>query len=293
MPELPILVLGLYWDAPTCMLPHAMPQLVCCFMLTKQVFMRFCTARCGVATSFWSWLNICTWAHQLRAYVFSAAAEEEDEENAAGTAAALALERSAVNKLLAEYDQLDFEDNIGGLKTRFRYRSVPKEDYGLSTNEILRLKDKELNQLVGLKRMAPYREERGKFRPNYGMMKELQVGQQQKQAKWQQRQQDKHQRKAQASQEQPLLRHDTAGAPSTKEPRPDVKAQRMKSFQKLSMNRGKPTMSNQAGTQKKSSKQRNAPSVPVEAAAAGISKAARKNMKRAAKRAAKRPQSAQ
>lgn len=241
---------------------------------------------------------IYSWVHLVTAYAFSAAgqaAEEEvdveDEEDAAGAAAALALERSAVNKLLAEYDKLDYEDNIGGLKTRFRYRSVPKEDYGLSTDEILRLKDKELNQLVGLKRMAPYREERGKFRPNYGMMKELQIGQQQKQAKWQQRQQDKQQRKAQAqpkSQEQAPWASDTADAPSTKGPGPDAKAQRMKSFQKLSMNRSKPALSSKAGIQKQSKKI--APPAPSDAAAAGVSKAARKNMKRAAKRAAKRPQ---
>lgn len=221
------------------------------------------------------------------------AEEEEEQEDAAGAAAALALERSAVNKLLAEYDKLDYEDNIAGLKTRFRYRSVPKEDYGLSTDEILRLKDKELNQLVGLKRMAPYREERGKFRPNYGMMKELQIGQQQKQAKWQQRQQERQQRKAQAqpkSQEQAPWAADAAGATSAN--RPDAKALRLKSFQKLSMNRSKPATSTKAGVQKKSKKQRIAPPGPSDAAAAGVSKAARKNMKRAAKRAAKRPQTA-
>lgn len=33
-------------------------------------------------------------------------------------------------------------------------------DYGLSTTDILSLSDKELNQIVGLKRMVPYREER-------------------------------------------------------------------------------------------------------------------------------------
>lgn len=219
-----------------------------------------------------------------------AAEEEEDEQDAAGAAAALALERSAVNRLLAEYDKLDYEDNIGGLKTRFKYRSVPKEDYGLSTDEILKLKDKELNQLVGLKRMAPYREERGTFRPNYGMMKELQIGQQQKHAKWQQRQQDRQQRKAQAQpkkQQQNASTSDAVDVPPINGVRPDAIAQRMKSFQKLSMNRSK---TNPAALQHRDKKQKVAPPAPFDAATAGVSKAARKNMKRAAKRAAKRTQ---
>ena len=220
------------------------------------------------------------------------AAQEEDEpdeggeDDAGGAAAALALERQAVDKLLAEYGKLDYEDNIGGLKTRFKYRSVPKEDYGLSTDEILRLKDKELNQLVGLKRMAPYREDTGKFRPKYGMMKELQIGQQQQQAKWQQRQQERQQRKSQAK-----LKHKQQSAPSTDAADipsangTDAQAQRMKSFQPLSLNKSKPDMLREAGKKKKIT-----PPSPSAAVIAGVPKAARKNMKRAAKRAAKRSQ---
>jgi len=218
---------------------------------------------------------------------------EESEEDAGASAAALALERTAVNKLLAEYDKLDYEDDIGGLKTRFHYRSVAREDYGLSTDEILRLNDKELNQLVGLKRMAPYREERGKFRPNYGKMKELQIGQEQKQAKWQQRQQHRQQHKAAAKQKQNQTpAADTADAPSAPAngmPK-DAKAQRMKSFQKLTLNRAK---SNASGHSKAGvTKKRPAPaaSAQPDSASAGLSKAARKNMKRAATRASKRTQ---
>lgn len=36
---------------------------------------------------------------------------------------------------------------------------VLKEDYGLSTSDILSLADKDLNQLVGLKKYAPYKAE--------------------------------------------------------------------------------------------------------------------------------------
>ena len=221
--------------------------------------------------------------------------DEPDEEDgdAAGAAAALALQRQAVTKLLAEYDKLDYEDNIGGLKTRFKYRSVPKEDYGLSTDEILRLKDKELNQLVGLKRMAPYRDDRGKFRPNYGMMKELQIGQQQKQAQWQQRQQERQTRKIQAKhkvKQQGATASGAANVPATNGAGLDAKAQRMKSFQPLSMNKSKHNMSQQTSIQKTKKKQKAAPSTASDNAHAGLSKAARKNMKRSAKRAAIRTQ---
>lgn len=55
---------------------------------------------------------------------------------------------------------LGFEDIIaGGLKTRFKYKTVPPQDYGLTTEEILLADDKDLNTYVGLRRMAPYREE--------------------------------------------------------------------------------------------------------------------------------------
>ena len=40
----------------------------------------------------------------------------------------------------------------------FRYRAVPAADYGLSTDEILRTPDADLNRLVSVKRLAPYRD---------------------------------------------------------------------------------------------------------------------------------------
>ena len=67
-----------------------------------------------------------------------------------------------LEKALEEYYKLDYEDTIGDLKTRFRYKSVPENRYGLSAEEILLADDKELNQYVSLKKIAPYREEEWK-----------------------------------------------------------------------------------------------------------------------------------
>ncbi|KAJ4971617.1 hypothetical protein NE237_004716 [Protea cynaroides] len=57
-----------------------------------------------------------------------------------------------------EYYNLDYEDTIGDIKTRFKYTSVPSKRYGLSAAEILMMDDSELNQYVSLKKLAPYRE---------------------------------------------------------------------------------------------------------------------------------------
>lgn len=73
-----------------------------------------------------------------------------------------ALEAEVVKKELDEYYKLDYEDTIGDLKTRFRYRPVNAKRYGLKTDEVLLLDDKELNQHVPLKKMAPYREKEWK-----------------------------------------------------------------------------------------------------------------------------------
>ncbi len=64
--------------------------------------------------------------------------------------ARLARQRAEVQKLLEEYYKLDYEDNIGGLKTRFRYREVPAQQFGLSAEDILSRSDRELNQAGGL-----------------------------------------------------------------------------------------------------------------------------------------------
>ncbi|CAH0518730.1 unnamed protein product [Peronospora belbahrii] len=59
-------------------------------------------------------------------------------------------------KYLDELYSLDYEDLIGDIKCRFKYRQVQNNDFGLTVDEIMAADDKELKQLVSLKRMAPY-----------------------------------------------------------------------------------------------------------------------------------------
>jgi hypothetical protein len=42
-----------------------------------------------------------------------------------------------IEKALKEYEALNYEDIVGGIPTRFKYRETQKTNYGMSTEEIL------------------------------------------------------------------------------------------------------------------------------------------------------------
>lgn len=79
---------------------------------------------------------------------------EQDEENIAE----MSVEemQRAKQKYLDELYGLDYEDLIGDIKCRFKYKQVHTNDFGLTVDEIMAADDKELKQLVSLKRLAPY-----------------------------------------------------------------------------------------------------------------------------------------
>ncbi|KAF5829462.1 hypothetical protein DUNSADRAFT_16043 [Dunaliella salina] len=235
------------------------------------------------------------------------------EERAAG--------RAEMAELLEQYFKLDHEGEAGGQKTRFRYKQVPANTFGLSAEDLLTRDDKELNQIVGLKKLAPYREDQTKQRPNYKALQALRAsgGGDDGGSSWPQK---KH--KGGLNKQQGEFTHQ-AKQKGQKRPRNDArsnshsehanggdstapdseKAQRLASYAKLSLN--KPGQLQQQGGGdagaggKKHKKQRVENQQASAAAAAGgeggnqagqsgpkLTKAQKKNMKRDQKRKAEK-----
>jgi protein KRI1 len=85
--------------------------------------------------------------------------EDENEEYVGGDDTMESeLEKKIKNKLQEELYKLDYEDIVAGMPTRFKYRQVEPNDYGLTTHEILLARDTTLKQYVSLKKLAPYNE---------------------------------------------------------------------------------------------------------------------------------------
>ncbi|KAJ3159928.1 KRRI-Interacting protein 1 [Geranomyces michiganensis] len=65
--------------------------------------------------------------------------------------------KMSIDQFMDEYYSLDYEDMIGDLPTRFKYRKVDTQNFGLTGKEILEADDADLNELIGLKKLAPFR----------------------------------------------------------------------------------------------------------------------------------------
>jgi hypothetical protein len=75
--------------------------------------------------------------------------EEEEEEEAGrqriGKRAAKRM-RKEVEQHIEEYYKLDYEDLVGGVPCRFKYKTVLPKKFGLKTEQMLGMTDKELQQ---------------------------------------------------------------------------------------------------------------------------------------------------
>ncbi|KAI8916036.1 KRI1-like family C-terminal-domain-containing protein [Gorgonomyces haynaldii] len=70
--------------------------------------------------------------------------------------------KEELKKSIEEYYKLDHEDIIGDMPVRFRYKKVEAEDFGIKPDELLQADDADLNQVISLKKLAPYRSEQKK-----------------------------------------------------------------------------------------------------------------------------------
>lgn len=78
----------------------------------------------------------------------------------------------AARKMLDDYYNLDYEDEIDGLKTRFKYRQVEPATGGLDVMDILLADDKDLNDIVPLKKIAPFTDDTN-IKPKYSKVRRL------------------------------------------------------------------------------------------------------------------------
>lgn len=65
--------------------------------------------------------------------------------------------KTEIDKYMDEYYQMDYEDIVGGLPVRFKYRKVEPNSFSLKPEEILMADDADLNNVMSLKKLGPYR----------------------------------------------------------------------------------------------------------------------------------------
>ncbi|KAI9511455.1 Krr1-domain-containing protein [Russula earlei] len=70
------------------------------------------------------------------------------------------MRKRVLDQYMEELYELEFNDMVAGMPTRFRYTPVAKTSYSLTPADILLAEDKDLNEYVGLKKLAPYRKQR-------------------------------------------------------------------------------------------------------------------------------------
>ncbi|CAG8438802.1 8730_t:CDS:10 [Ambispora leptoticha] len=61
------------------------------------------------------------------------------------------------DEYLDEYYQLDYEDIVAGIPVRFKYAQVKPTSFGLTPAEIFLSDDRDLNEYIPLKKLAPFR----------------------------------------------------------------------------------------------------------------------------------------
>ncbi|KAL6304942.1 KRI1-like family C-terminal-domain-containing protein [Sparassis latifolia] len=69
------------------------------------------------------------------------------------------MRKRKLDEYMDELYELEFNDMVGDLPTRFKYAKVEPQSFALSPVEVLMATDAELNSYMGIKKYAPYRKE--------------------------------------------------------------------------------------------------------------------------------------
>ncbi|KIP08682.1 hypothetical protein PHLGIDRAFT_12467 [Phlebiopsis gigantea 11061_1 CR5-6] len=84
------------------------------------------------------------------------------------------MRKAKLNEYMDELYELEFNDMVAGIPTRFKYAKVNQQSFALNPVEILLATDAELNQYMGLSKYAPYRKDSKSWDSQRGVrLKEL------------------------------------------------------------------------------------------------------------------------